>query len=210
MARLWLFDLDGTLVDSEKAIKACYLKVGQDLVPERCKFIETMVIGPTLDESTRMILTDENNNLIDEFKERFKELYDEKFIFTTPEYKHSGSTLNKLYEKGDDLWIVTNKRSYPTKKLINYYGWKHLFKLISCMDENPSLKNKFELIVNKNINTNNYSNIYFIGDTVKDGITANNLNYKFIKAEYGYGTNENWKGIKIFKKIDCISKILEF
>ncbi|NDE30294.1 MAG: HAD family hydrolase, partial [Flavobacteriia bacterium] len=141
MTRLWLLDFDGTLVDSEKAIKACYLKAGQEFVPERNGFIENMIIGPTLDESSKIILTDKNLHLLDEFKKRFQELYDDKLVLETPQYPEVDETLKKLHSQGDHLCIVTNKRGHPTHKLIEHYSWHHLFYWVACMDENPSVQN---------------------------------------------------------------------
>lgn len=208
MARLWLLDFDGTLVNSEKAIKACYLKVGQELVPERYSFINNMVIGPTLNESLRMILTDKKLYLLDVFEKRFQQLYDDKLVFDTPQYPKVNETLNYLSGQGDHLCIVTNKRAKPTHKLVNYYGWKNFFYWIACMDENPDATNKTELIALKEINKKKYKSIYFVGDTLSDGLAAQNCNIPFIKANYGYGSSQNWENINIHREISNFSEIL--
>jgi phosphoglycolate phosphatase-like HAD superfamily hydrolase len=208
MTRLWLFDFDGTLIDSEQAIKACYEKVTQEFLPSRSSFISTMLIGPTLDESARMILMKENYHLLEKFKTRFQELYDEKIILETPQYPFVNSTLKKLRKQGDNLAIVTNKRSYPTKKLINYFGWDKLFDWVLCMDEFPNLKNKTELIKIKLNAINLYESKYFIGDTTNDGVAANKNNIPFIKVNYGYGNSQAWESISIFKSIDFFHELL--
>jgi phosphoglycolate phosphatase len=208
MARLWLLDFDGTLVDSEKAIKACYLKVGQELVPERCSFIETMVIGPTLDESTKMILTDKNLHLLSAFKKRFQELYDDKLVFDTPKYPHVDDTLKQLHSQGDHLCIVTNKRALPTYKLIDYYGWQHLFEWVACMDEYPSAQIKSDLISLKHIDQNQYDKVFFIGDTLNDGLAAQAHHIAFIRANYGYGQDQDWNNISIHISIEQFNELL--
>ena len=208
MARLWLFDFDGTLVDSEKAIKSCYLRVGQELVPEKCNFIENMVIGPTLEQSSRIILSNENIHLLDKFMSRFQQLYDEKLLLDTPQYPQVDETLNILRSKGDHLSIITNKRTYPTHKLIDYYGWQNLFYWVACMDEYPKAKGKSDLIKIKDIDQNQYDEIYIVGDTLSDGIAANKSNIPFVRANYGYGYNQEWVGIKIFKAIDSFIELL--
>ena len=209
MARLWLFDFDGTLVDSEKAIKACYLKVGQELVPKRCKFIEKMLIGPTLDESSKIILTNKNLDLLDEFKSRFQELYDESLVFETPQFPNADNTLKKLYEKGDHLCIVTNKRSRPTYNLINYYNWTTLFDWVACMEEYPMVYTKSELIKLKNVDKKKYDKVYLVGDTIIDSQAASCNNILFIKASYGYGKNQDWTNEKIYTSISNINQLLE-
>jgi phosphoglycolate phosphatase len=208
MARLWLFDFDGTLVDSEKAIKACYLKVAQELVPSRCDFIEKMVIGPTLEESSRMILTNKNLHLLDKFKKRFIKLYDEKIVLETQQYPDVHNTLNTLHQQGDQLCIITNKRSHPTYKLVNYYNWENLFIWIACMDDFPEAKNKSDLVKIKNINKNQFECIFLVGDTLSDGICAQEMGVNFIMAKYGYGKNQIWNEITIFKKINNFKELL--
>lgn len=208
MGKLWLFDFDGTLVDSEKAIKACYLKVGQELVPERCDFINTMVIGPTLHESSSMILTKKNLHLLDKFKNRFEQLYDDKLILETRQYPGVNETLRKLHAKGDHLYIFTNKRSYPTHKLLKYFNWNNLFKLVVCMDEYPDVKTKTELVKIKKIQKKQYDDIFFVGDTKSDGMCANHNQIKFIKANYGYGKSENWDDIIFFYEIEQIDELI--
>jgi len=207
MATLWLLDFDGTLVDSEKSIKACYLKVGEELVPERCNFIKTMVIGPTLDEPSKMILTDKKLHLHDTFKKRFQQLYDDKIVLETPQFPEVDETLKQLRRQGDHLCIVTNKRSYPTHKLIDFYNWHNLFDWVSCMDEYPSIQNKSDLLRLKNINQSQYDKTLFVGDTVNDGISANQNDIKFIRALYGYGDKENWHNINIYKNIKKFSDL---
>lgn len=209
MARLWLFDFDGTLVDSEKAIKACYLKVGQELVPERCDFITNMLIGPTLDESSRMILTDKNFHLLDMFKKRFQQLYDDKLVLETQHYPQVDETLKQLNSKGDHLCIVTNKRAYPTYKLINYFGWNNLFEWVACMDEYPSANNKSDLISLKNIDKKRFDKVFFVGDTLNDAVAANVNGIPFILAEYGYEKNKNWNQVEIFRKINKFEDLIK-
>ena len=209
MKRLWLLDFDGTLVDSEKAIKACYLKIAQELVPERCSFIETMIIGPTLDESARMILLNKNLQQLDEFKKRFQQLYDNKLVLETLQYPGVYETLKKLHRQGDHLSIITNKRAYPTRKLINHYNWQNLFSWVACMDEYPIAQNKSDLISIKKINNNSYKDIYLIGDTLSDGEAARDHKISFVKANYGYGKVQNWKNIPIYSSINNFSEILK-
>ena len=208
MAKLWLFDFDGTLVDSEKAIKACYLKVGQELVPERCDYIKTMVIGPTLNESTKMILTNKNLHLLEKYKNRFQEIYDDKLILETTQYPGADKTIRKLHANGDHLYIITNKRSYPTHKLIKYFNWNNLFKWVACIDEYPDVKTKIELLKIKKIQKKQYDDIFFVGDTKTDGMCANHNQIKFIKANYGYGKLESWHDINIFFEIEKIDELI--
>ena len=209
MGKLWLFDFDGTLVNSEKAIKVCYLKVGQELVPERCSFIDSMIIGPTLDESSRIILTDKNLHLLNEFKKRFQQLYDEKLVLETPCYPQVDKILKQLRSRGDHLYVITNKRKIPTYKLINHYSWHTLFNCVACMDEYPLAQDKSDLIKLKKIDRSQYDDIFFVGDTLNDYLAAKKNKIKFIKVNYGYGKQEDWSSKKMYKEINKIDELLK-
>jgi len=209
MGKLWIFDFDGTLVDSEVAIKHCYLKVTEKLLPERINFVKNIFIGPTLEETTLAILANKNLHLKKQFISEFKSLYDGKMVLETPIYNNVSTVLQKLKARGDSLSVLTNKRAAPTHKLINHYNWNHLFDWVACMDEYTNLKNKSELLNIQNINKENYDEIFLVGDTINDGITAEKNCINFIKVNYGYGKNENWDNITVFKLINNFNEILK-
>ena len=208
MGKLWIFDFDGTLVDSEVAIKHCYLKVTEKLLPERINFVKNILIGPTLEETTRTIITNKNLHLKNEFMKEFQSQYDSEMVLETPIYRNVSKILENLKSNGDSLSVLTNKRSIPTHKLINHYKWNDLFDWVACMDEYPDLKNKSELLKKQDIPKKNYSKILLVGDTVNDGITAEKNEIEFIKINYGYGQKQDWQSINIFKSIDDFNELL--
>jgi len=208
MVKLWIFDFDGTLVDSAVAIKHCYLKVTEKLLPERINFVENILIGPTLEETAQSILTNKNLHLKDLFIKEFQSQYDGEIVLETPIYLNVSDVLQKLKNNGDSLSVLTNKRAIPTHKLIKHYKWDNFFDWVACMDEYPDLKNKSELLKKQDIPKKNYSKILLVGDTLNDGITAEKNEIDFIKVNYGYGREQDWQGINIFKSIDKFDELL--
>ena len=208
MEKLWIFDFDGTLVDSAVAIKHCYLKVTEKLLPERINFVENILIGPTLEETAQSILTNKNLHLKDLFIKEFQSQYDGEIVLETPIYLNVSDVLQKLKNNGDSLSVLTNKRAIPTHKLIKHYKWDNFFDWVACMDEYPDLKNKSELLKKQDIPKKNYSKILLVGDTLNDGITAEKNEIDFIKVNYGYGREQDWQGINIFKSIDKFDELL--
>jgi len=208
MGKLWIFDFDGTLVDSAVAIKHCYLKVTEKLLPERINFVENILIGPTLEETAQSILTNKNLHLKDLFIKEFQSQYDSEIVLETPIYLNVSDVLQKLKNNGDSLSVLTNKRAIPTHKLIKHYKWDNFFDWVACMDEYPDLKNKSELLKKQDIPKKNYSKILLVGDTVNDGITAEKSEIDFIKVNYGYGRKQDWQNIKIFMSIDKFDELL--
>ncbi|MBT3778031.1 MAG: HAD family hydrolase [Pelagibacteraceae bacterium] len=209
MTTLWIFDFDGTLVDSEPGIKKCYVKITEKLAPSRVGFAENILIGPTLLETANLILSNQNEELISEFVELFIQEYDQKILLETKPYKYATEALGYLTNKNDEVIIATNKRGAPTRKLINFLGWNPFFNWIGCMDEFKNYKNKSDLIKNEIKNKNKYEKIYFVGDTVNDGKTANENNIPFIFAKFGYGKKQDWSKISIIKTISSLKEIID-
>lgn len=205
----WIFDFDGTLVDSKKAIKKCYLKVVSEIAPERINVAQSISIGPTLEETSQEILGKHKLHLLSKFTKAFTKEYDQKTILETLAYPNSTKVLKKLYANGHKISIATNKRTIPTLKLIHHYGWDDFFDCIACIDEDPKINNKSQLVAKMLTKYNQYRNAFFVGDTLNDGISANQNNLLFIKANYGYGHIENWNGIKIFSEINDIQELMD-
>ena len=76
------------------------------------------------------------------------------------------------------------------------------------MDDFPQAKNKTELLNLQNIKKNAFKEVYLVGDTTHDGLTANKHHINFIKVNYGYGNKQDWSEIKIFKTIDKFKALL--
>ena len=55
-----------------------------------------------------------------------------------------------------------------------------------------------------------FRNAFLLGDTVNDGLAANENNLKFIKASYGYGKKQDWSNVKVLNQIDHIFEIMEY
>ena len=209
MKRLWIFDFDGTLVDSGVAIRRCYSQTTEELIPERLDYVKDILIGPTLEETTNLILTEKNSHLKEKFMERFRVAYDENIVLQTPIFSDVDEVIRHLKEAGDHLSILTNKRSYPTHKLIKHYLWDNLFDWVACMDDFPQAKNKTELLNLQNIQRSDFEEVYLVGDTTQDGLTANNHHINFIKVNYGYGSKQDWSEIKVFKAIDNLKALYD-
>ena len=54
-----------------------------------------------------------------------------------------------------------------------------------------------------------FKGCYFIGDTVNDGLSANLNQLPFVKASYGYGKNQDWSKINVFKEINYFIQVIE-
>jgi len=205
-----IFDFDGTLVDSEKTIYHCFNNVTNYIAPERIDFAKNILIGPPLRDTASKILGPNYQDQLDEFVNLFIEMHDENAIKNTNPFPDVIETLKKLNTKKVLMAIATNKRQSPTIKLINFFGWQDYFIYIECCDSKNSIRNKDKMIQDILNNNNNFTNAFFIGDTVNDGLSANLNEMPFIKAQYGYGRDQDWSKVNIKLGIQQFSEILQF
>ncbi len=210
MTQAFIFDFDGTLVDSEQAIYQCFQSITEQLAPERLEYSKNILIGPPLCDTASEILGTEHQKLLDEFVQLFITMHDEQVIQHTHVYPDVDHVLKHLHERNIPMALATNKRVAPTQKLINHFNWNKYFKFIECSDSEPLIKNKNSMVKKIIKNDSFFKNAFLIGDTVNDGLVANKNNLKFIKASYGYGKKQDWSSIKIFNQIDHLYEILEY
>ena len=209
MRKAIIFDFDGTLVDSEKAIYECFQSITRRLAPERKRYAKNILIGPPLRDTASEILGPENQGLLDEFIQSFITMHDEQVILHTQPYPDVIQVLKKLYTKNIPMAVATNKRLAPTKKLTDHFGWKEYFSSIECCDSQSQMRNKDEMIqdiINRN---SSFKGSFFVGDTVNDGLSANLNQLPFIKAYYGYGRDQDWSKVNVSKEIHQFIEILE-
>ena len=208
LTKAFIFDFDGTLVDSEQAIYQCFENITGQLVPERISYAKNILIGPPLRDTASEILGPNHQHLLDKFVQLFINLHDEQVIQHTQPYPDVVHVLKQLHSANIPMAIATNKRFAPTIKLINHFVWNKYFLFIECSDSENKARNKISMIQDI-INQNQvFVEGYFVGDTVNDGLSANFNKVPFIKACYGYGRNQDWARVSIHQQIYQLSEIL--
>ena len=202
-----IFDFDGTLVDSKKAIYECFQVITKRLAPERINYAKNILIGPPLRDTASEILGPENQSHLDKFVELFIKLHDEKVTQHTRPYPNVIEVLKKIHVKNIPMAVATNKRLAPTKKMISHFGWDNYFVFVECSDSQNQIRNK-DTMIQDIINCNDsFHGGYFVGDTVNDGLSANLNQLPFIKASYGYGQKQNWSKINTYRSINNFLEI---
>ena len=209
LSKAIIFDFDGTLVDSEKAIYECFQKITKHIAPERESYAKNLLIGPPLRDTASEILGPKNQDLLDKFVRSFIEMHDEQVIQHTQPYPDVIQALKQLNSKNIAMAVATNKRLAPTQKLMDHFGWNDYFLSVECSDSQNQMRNK-DAMIQDIINQNQiFQGSYFVGDTVNDGLSANLNQLPFIKACYGYGRDQDWSKVTIHQEIHQFIKILE-
>ncbi len=209
MTQAFIFDFDGTLVDSEQAIYQCFQSITKQLAPNRLQYAKNILIGPPLRDTASEILGPEHQDSLDEFVQLFIKMHDEQVIQHTQPYPDVIQVLKQLHAQNILMAIATNKRLAPTQKLLDHFRWNDYFLSIECSDSQSEMRNK-DAMIQDIINQNpSFQGSYFIGDTVNDGLSANLNQLPFIKACYGYGRDQDWSKVTSYQEIHQLSEILK-
>jgi phosphoglycolate phosphatase len=208
LTQAFIFDFDGTLVDSEKAIYQCFQSITNQLAPNRVEYAKNILIGPPLRDTASEILGPNHQDSLDEFVQLFIEMHDEQVIQHTQPYPDVIQVLKQLHTQNIPMAVATNKRLAPTQKLMDHFGWNDYFQFIECSNSQSKMRNK-DAMIQDIINQNQiFLGSYFIGDTVNDGLSAKINQLPFIKASYGYGRDQDWSRVIIHQDIHKFIEIL--
>jgi phosphoglycolate phosphatase len=209
LTQAFIFDFDGTLVDSEQAIYQCFQSITKQLAPNRVEYAKNILIGPPLRDTASEILGPDHQDSLDEFVQLFIEMHDEQVIQHTQPYPDVIQVLKELHNQNIPMAVATNKRLAPTQKLLDHFGWNDYFSSVECSDSQNEMRNK-DTMIQDILNQNpSFQGSYFIGDTVNDGLSANLNQLPFIKACYGYGRDQDWSKVTSYQEIHQFNEILK-
>jgi phosphoglycolate phosphatase len=206
-----IFDLDGTLIDSALSIKSSLKAAFADIGIEQKKPITTSLIGPPLMEIMLALVVESDIKAVPYLIESFKHYYDDIGYKETIAYEGVFETLINLNRNGLSLYIATNKRILPTKKIIHHLGWEELFVNVFSLDYfSPSLKNKTTMlrVINSMLPGKSVSRVY-VGDRAEDAEASRKNDICFLWAKWGYSLiSESIEGCKTLEKPDELIPIL--
>lgn len=198
-----VFDLDGTLIQSETLIISIMNKVltthGFSVQVEACD------IGPPLPEMLKKLTGQPIEQLMD-CMDAFKAEYDLN-AHLSPLYLGAGSIFNKLSDY--NCWIATNKRRYPTEKIMREHGWSHWLKdQCFCGDDEGGISKKEMLFRIKNKTLQQGATHWImVGDTQSDYDAAVAAQFdRFMWAHWGVSDHLEPSDLNIDKP----SSLVEF
>lgn len=184
-----IFDLDGTLIDSSSGILAALgdafntrgLSLWHPLTPG--------IIGPPLMETLAILAGTNEPTVLLPLTEAFKNNYDEDGYRKTTVFPGVTEMLTKLHQRGYNLHIATNKRIYPTQRIISFLGWEGYFLGVYALDSfEPPLKSKTDMLsailARHEIDPRT---VFYIGDRQEDGEAALDNRIAFLLASWGFG-----------------------
>ena len=187
-----LFDLDGTLIDSTDAIVSTFhhsFKVHNSLHVED-EAIKAL-IGYPLDIMYKELGVAQNK--IWEHVDTYKEEYRKISTIKTELLANAVESIKKASEFAE-LGIVTTKTGKYSKILMEHFGLMKYFKVLIGREDvqNPKPHEEPILKALESFNTND-KEIWMIGDTKLDLISAKNADVNSIGLLCGYGDEDTLK-----------------
>ena len=203
----YIFDLDGTLINSSREVLSCMEKAFlKSNYPIDKSNLTTNVIGPPLKEIIKLIapeLSDEEK--IAEITQNFREIYDVNEEDKSEVYPNVYKVLESLKAGNHRLFMATFKPTKPTMRIVEQYKFDY-FEEIYTIDKFGTFITKEEMI--KQIVEKyglNKSETYMIGDALSDIQAAKNAGVTAVGVLWGYGDNKQ----PLIENADIILESLE-
>ena len=182
-----IFDLDGTLIDSspsilqtvEMAFDACNIPMKLPLTSE--------LVGPPLGQLLRLLSGTDDEQTLKQLAAAFKQSYDSQGYKATTIFDGVPELLFQLKQQQAQMFIATNKRMVPTRKIIEYFGWDSFFDGVYALDTCEAAENKTQLIdytLKKHLLDRDRA--IYVGDTVPDRMAAHANEINFVMVSWGY------------------------
>ena len=183
-----IFDMDGTLWDSAKAVAESWTEVvAREYTPERVITEDEIkrVMGLTMDKLAAQIfpeLPEERRlQLLDICGREENEYLRTHGAIVYPKVEE---TFQKLREKYH-LYIVSNCQSGYIEAFLEYYGYGKYIEDIECYGNNGLVKGDN---IRKVVERNHLTKAVYVGDIQGDYDASMQAGVEFIHAGYGFGT----------------------
>ena len=193
--RAVFFDLDGTLIDSAVGILASCRAAFQTLGISPRAAPSNSLIGPPLGELLAHMLGDQDLSLLPALSVAFKAHYDQVGYQSSQAYAGIEGILITLTQRKVPIYIATNKRAVPTRKILQVLHWTERFQGIYSLDSfTPALPGKGallqQLLRQEGLNA---AETVYVGDRDEDALAADQAQLTFARATWGYGREAEQK-----------------
>ena len=183
-----LFDLDGTLVDSSQGIfnafRQSFEKLG--LTPLTNQEMKAF-IGPPLKVTFQKFFDKEDE--VQQAIACFRSYYNIKGVHEVTTYPKIKETLQKLIDKGCQLYVTTSKHQPMADLMLEEQGLTSYFKAIYGSTENRYHKADVikACLIDYDITP---ETAYIIGDTSFDMIGGKTAGINTVGVSWGFGTED--------------------
>ena len=184
-----IFDLDGTLIDSIKDIALATNIVLEELGFEKHPLdaYQNFVGDGALMLLKNALPKKADDTLINNALQLFKKYYGDRIHKNTHPYEGIYDMLDKLKKENTTLAVLSNKPHEFTVEFIEYFFKDYPFIEVHGQKENvPKKPNPMGAVNIAKALEIKQENIFFVGDTATDMLTAKNAGMTSIGVSWGY------------------------
>lgn len=120
--RTIFFDFDGTLGDTEPDILQAWHNTFEKLGLDCPRFKQVFRVGPPLPDAAKMLFPDVSDAFRQKIQETYKAFYDDAETYLALPYPGIIETVKSLAADGVKIFVATNKRLKPARKLMDKFG----------------------------------------------------------------------------------------
>ena len=206
-----IFDMDGTLWDSAKAVAESWTEVvAREYTPERVITEDEIkrVMGLTMDKLAAQIFPELSESrrlqLLDVCGREENEYLRTHGAIVYPKVEETFQRLKEKYH----LYIVSNCQSGYIEAFLEYYGYGRYIEDIECYGNNGLVKGDN---IRKVVERNCLTKAVYVGDIQGDYDASMQAGVEFIHAGYGFGTvDANVPEITAFEELPkVVESVLE-
>lgn len=203
-----VFDLDGTLTDSAAGIINCTRYALEKMNKEiPCDGVLRKFLGPPLVSSFRAhcaMSEDEAKMATQYYRERYMPIgWKENSV-----YPGIRSVLQGLKAQGAHLYVATAKPQDISIEILKYFGLSQYFDAIAGALPGDTYPDKGNIIA-RALADASYENAVMIGDRGSDLLGAQKFGIDSIAAGYGYGTEDELRGVNPTHYVASVKELAE-
>lgn len=184
----FIFDLDGTLVDSLPGIAAAlaeaFRSIGRTLPEANLR----AAIGPPIFVIARRVDPALTEPQVLAIERAYRSLYDDHHWAHTTLFPGVAATLQTLYHHGHPLFLLTNKPRTPAIRILEHLGLSQFTDIYTRDRATPPFASKTHmleaLIAQHSLDP---AASILAGDTQEDAAAAEASGVPFVFVTYGYG-----------------------
>lgn len=204
-----LFDLDGTLTDSQEGITKCVQYALRSFgIEEKCENL-TCFIGPPLRDMFSSKYGIDGEAATQKYRERFSTVG----LFENKVYDGIPSLLGELKNNGAILAVATSKPEVYSRRILDKFDLSRYFDVIVGCNLDGSREKKSEVIAEalNQLGCPEKSSVIMVGDRRHDVEGASENGISTVGVDYGFsepGELESAGAISVVKSVDELRKAL--
>ena len=189
--KILFIDLDGTIVDSGKAMWNIYREIFHSLYGDELKypFSEFVcLIGLNREKFIYSIFGDVDLDSVEIINDRYRYLFREKYLYTFSTFQGMDQLLYRWRKQEIELVLLSNRLDEYSRLILEKCGVLDCFSELVINDGNDKSERLKNYLVDNRINK---KISYLIGDTEEDVKSGIENGISTIYVEYGYGELKN-------------------